>query len=101
MTKHQFPNWLLVLGISLVIRIWSFRLLLARLQLPDRDVLVVLELELIFDINRLFAVGVGGDGEIPAEEIGGAIVLHVAGVGAEGWRGFHERHADGFDFSLG
>ena len=80
---------------SLVLGHWSFPQSLARLKVADRNVLVVLQLELILDGRRLFAVAVGGDHQIPAQQIGRAILADIGRVVAERQRGREKRHTDG------
>src|SRR3954469_516296 len=66
---------------------------LARLKVPDRHVLVVFQLELILDGRCLLTVAVGGDRQIPAQEIGRAILADVGCVIAERGRGWKQRYA--------
>src|SRR3954470_20848639 len=79
-TKRLYPSVPLCLRASVPSCLSSS---LARLKVPDRHVLVVFQLELILDGRCLLTVAVGGDRQIPAQEIGRAILADVGCVIAE------------------
>src|SRR4051812_42404248 len=70
------------------------RLLLhLRLEVPDRHLPGVFELELVRDLFGLLARGAGFDGQVPAEQVVRTLVANVRGVLAQLGGRLHQAHA--------